>query len=371
MSYDNNLHAFLTCIVEALGREFIIEGMTWDGEGRERVTLTLDTIPRGLLVTPLADLPSRIRAPAMHEVSLGRFTWTATSGTANAPAPGLPPGSDGSRMDLTARLQEARRQRDIQIQREREISAILAQQRERESVTALAHQQRDIATASMGPLPSRPMQARRSAPALPSTQQHPVLRPTLPVPTSHSRGRARSANSGCNVEGCPGAKRARVAGHGYGYSHVLASLLCGEPSTSSREQVGVYGRPEPGTSGEGLTPILCSGTHTVVQGVGAHIISNPTPTLQSLARCAAGAGQRPPKKPTLSQRLSAATLVALHGVPREPTPPPPQLSPALPVPSEEEGLPTPTEEVLVETTDNGEGEAETEDFSVPTSGELA
>ena len=107
MSYDNNLHAFLTCIVEVLGREFIIEGMTWDGEGCERVTLTLDTIPRGLLVTPLADLPSRIQAPAMHEVCLGHFTWTATSGTTNMPAPGLSPGSDGSRMDLATRLREA------------------------------------------------------------------------------------------------------------------------------------------------------------------------------------------------------------------------------------------------------------------------
>ena len=102
MSFDNNLYTFLTRILELLGREFIIEGMTWDGEGRERVTLVLDTIPRGILVTPLADLPSRVRSPAMYEVSLGCFTWSATSGTANAPAPGPASGNNGSRMDLTA-----------------------------------------------------------------------------------------------------------------------------------------------------------------------------------------------------------------------------------------------------------------------------
>ncbi len=222
----------------------------------------------------------------------------------------------------------------------------------------------------MGPPPPRPLQARRGALALPSTQQHLAMRPALPAPTGHGRGRTRSAEGGCNVEGCPGAKRARVAGHVHGYSHVLASLLRGEPSTSGSEQMGVYGGPEPGTSGESPVPMPCSGTHTVAQGAGAHSMPNPAPSLQSLARCAAGAGQRPAKRMTLSQRLSAATLVALHGAPREPTPPPPQLSPAMPAPSEEEGLTAPAEEVLVETPDDGEGESEAEDFPVPTSGKL-
>ncbi len=218
-----------------MGRDFMIEGMTWDGEGCERVTITLDTIPRGLLVSPLADLPTRVRAPTMHEVSAGRFTWTATSGTANAPAPGLTP-SDGARMDLATRLRDAHRQRDLRLQQEREAAA------------ALAHP------------PPRPLQARHSALPLVPAQQHPVLRPMLPMPTSYGCGRSRSVDGSCNVKGCPGAKRARASGTRY--SHVLAHILRSEPSTSSREHTGIYGGPEPGTSGEALAPILCSGTHS-------------------------------------------------------------------------------------------------------------
>ena len=125
MACENNLHAFLTRIVEVLGRDFIIEGMTWDGEGRERVSITLDTIPRSLLITPLADLPARVRAPAMHEVSAGCFTWTAMPGTANVPAPGSASG-DRARTDLAARLRDTHRQRDLRLQREREVAATLA-----------------------------------------------------------------------------------------------------------------------------------------------------------------------------------------------------------------------------------------------------
>ncbi len=170
------------------------------------------------------------------------------------------------------------------------------------------------------------------------------------MPTSYGRSRSRSADGGCNVEGCPGAKRARASGTGY--SHVLAHILRGEPSTDSREHTGIYGGPEPGTSGEALAPILCSGTHTVVHGAGAHVIPNPAPTLQSLTQCAVLAGQhavRAARQPSSSQGVAAAAMVALQGSTREPTPPPLQLSPALPAPSVE---------VLVDTADNGEGEAE-------------
>ena len=88
MANENTLHMFLLRIMEVLGCDFMIEGLTWDGEGRERVTMTIDTIPRGLLIPPLADLPSRIRAPGTHEVSTGRFTWAPISGMAHIPVPG-------------------------------------------------------------------------------------------------------------------------------------------------------------------------------------------------------------------------------------------------------------------------------------------
>ncbi len=254
--------------------------------------------------------------------------------------------------------QQREREREIQMLRERELAA------------SLASQERDIVMPPMGPPPPRPLQARRGALALPAIQQQPVMRPALPAPTGHGRGRVRSAEGGCNVEGCPGAKRARSAGHGHGYSHVLASLLRGEPSTSVREQTGLYGGPEPGTSRETQAPMACSGTHTMIQGVGALITPASASSSQSSARGTAGSGQRPAKRMTLSERLTAATLVALQGVPREPTPPPLQLSPMMPAPSEEEGLAAPSEEALVETPDDGEGESEVEDFPVPTSGKL-
>ncbi len=94
------------------------------------------------------------------------------------------------------------------MQREREIFATLAQQRERELAATLAHQQQREIAAALGPPPHHRIQARRSALALAPAQQRPVLRPSLPVPTGHGRGRSRSADSGCNVEGCPRAKRA-------------------------------------------------------------------------------------------------------------------------------------------------------------------
>ena len=106
----------------------------------------------------------------------------------------------------------------------------------------------------------------------------------------------------------------------------------------------------------------------MVQGVGALITPASGTNQHSPIQGTTGAGQRPAKKMTLSERLTAATLVALQGVPREPTPPPPQLSPMMPTPSEEEGLAVSSEEALVETPDDGEGESEAEDFPVPTSG---